>query len=287
MEEHKKTTTSYGIEKNSPDSVRKNGEYRLPEARRTVRAIKRKKIIKAGLITAVLVFIAGWLLFDKLFVIRNFTMSGNEEYTSEQAEQAAKAIGIEKGGHVFGFDKKSAEGNANFILSEFDSVKISFDLPDTVVLTVKESVPVMYTVFGEKGYVLSESLKVISAQDDPSECEDMGLTKVEFQGISKCVAGEFLIAEGKSTELVTNLYAVLKEEGVAEYITGIDVTNKFDISFDYGKQFKVELGDENNLTVKIRYMKAIIGKLNPGDSGVIDVSDEDYRDATFKAYSKM
>lgn len=287
MEEHNRRTASFDAEKMTAEAKGNRAEYRLPEARKTVRARKRKKIIKAGVITAVLVFVAGWLMFDKLFVIRNFKMTGSEVYTSQQAEKAAEAIGIEKGSHIFGFNKKNAEENAHFMLSEFDSVSVSFDLPDTVVLNVKESVPVMYTVFGEKAYILSEALKVISAENDPSTCEDKGLAKIEFKEISKCVAGDFLVADGKSTELVQNLYAVLKEEGVAQFVSGIDVTNKFDISFDYGKRFRVELGDEKNLTVKIRYMKAIIEKLNPGDSGVIDVSDDDYRDATFKAYSKM
>lgn len=275
-----------------PVNIRNNTDMKgrrqsLSSARSSFRARKQRNRIASLLVAVPVIIVAGWLLFDKLFVIRNFRISGNNEYTAEQAELAAESIGIHKGAHIFGFDKKAAEAKAKYSLSEFDSIKVTFEMPDTVVLKVEEAVPSMYIIYGDKGYVLSESLRVISACNDTSECDSMGLIRIELDNIVKCVAGEFLVTEGKKDELVKRLYSVFEEEGIAADITAIDVSDKFDITFNYKKQFEVKLGDEKNITVKIRYMKAIIKELKGDDSGVIDVSDDEYRDATFKPYNKM
>ena len=285
--EHRRTETPHEKIALSDEELRKKEEYRLREARKKLRAKKRRNIIVAATAVLILVIVSVWLIFDKLFIIRNFRIEGAEGYSAKDAKSAALAVGIEEGNHIFGFDEKTVEENARYILPEFDKVDITFDLPDTVVLNVTKSVPEMYTVFGQNGYVLSEALKVISVAHDPSVCESMGLAKVKFGNITKSIAGDFIGVSDGSDEIVKNLYAVLKEEGVAAEIIAIDVNDRFDITIDYGTKYKVKLGDDSNFTVKIRYMKAIIESLKDDESGIIDVSDDDYRDATFTAYSKM
>ena len=280
-----KNNEHYGNRRRGENASR--NEKRLTEARKVLKARKRRNGIVGFAVTVPIVIISAWLLFDKLFIIRNFEIRGSKEYTTEQAQLSAENIGIHKGDHIFGFDKKTAELDAKYRLPAFDSVKVSFEMPDTVVLNVVEAIPSMYTLLGNKGYVLSESLRVISMSDDTSECEGMGLIRLELENITKCVAGEFLVTGDGNDEIVKMLYAVLEEEGIAADVTGINVTDKFDITFDFKKQFEVKLGDDKNLTVKIRYMKAILNELKSDDSGVIDVSDDEYRDATFKPYNKM
>lgn len=91
-----------------------------------------------------------YVIFDKLFVIQGFRVKGasETEYTAEQAEAMAEELGLKKGMHLFGFNRKAAEQTARFALSEFDSVRIRYALPDTVVLDVKEAEPAMYVSVG-------------------------------------------------------------------------------------------------------------------------------------------
>ena len=69
--EIKKSGTAKGAE----------GGFKLPEARREVKKRKRKKLVTAFIIAVPIVLTAVWLLFDKLFVIRHFEMTGNGEYS--------------------------------------------------------------------------------------------------------------------------------------------------------------------------------------------------------------
>ncbi|MGN1121857.1 MAG: hypothetical protein ACI4RV_05785, partial [Eubacteriales bacterium] len=61
-------------------------------------------------------------------------------------------------------------------------------------------------------------------------------------------------------------------------------TNKFSLSFLYKQRFTVLLGDADNLSVKVRFMKSIADERAETDSGIIDVSDEDNREGVFKYY---
>lgn len=259
----------------------------LDSAKKRLKRKVRNGRIKALLIVLFLLIIGLWLVFDKLFVVKKIKVIGQNTYTDAQAVEIAEEMGIHLSDHLFAIDKIEAKELARYRLPQFDSIEISFDMPDTVVLSVTEATPVMYIIFGDRGYSVSESLRVIKGYSDPAECESLGLARLELNGITKCVVGEYLETSGTEDELAKKLYSIFKEEGIAGDVTTIDVTQKYDITFEYKKQFRVLLGNENNLTVKVRYMKAIAEKLKKNDSGVIDVSDEECKDATFKPYNKM
>ena len=258
----------------------------VTEAKKRARRKKNKRHFFAFCICVIALLCTAFVVYDKLFVIDSFAVRGEKEYTAEQAETFAKAIGIEPGMHLFSFDREKASANAKYALSEFDSVKIRYDLPSGIVLEVKESVPILYITFGGHHFILSEGLRVLSMTDDASVPESMALKHVAVGGVSGCVAGEFLQTDSGCDEILISLLAVLKEEGVLAEATEIDVSDKFAIRFDYKQRYTVLLGDSVNMSVKVRLFKAIEQKLRETDSGYIDVSDENYREGQFKPYNR-
>ena len=239
-------------------------------------------------VCAVLIFlaIAVWAVFDKLFVIEKFSVrSSQREYTEQEAKAMAKAVGLETGMHVFGFDRKQTAQNARYALSEFDEVKINYDLPNGIVFDVTEATPAMYYVSDSGNtFILSEGLRVLSMTSDTSTAEMLALKRVYIGGVTECIAGNFLGTDSGSDEILKQLYAVLKEEMVLGETGEINVTNKFSLSFLYKQRFTVLLGDADNLSVKVRFMKSIADERAETDSGIIDVSDEDNREGVFKYY---
>lgn len=279
------------VENNRRQSVStgNRSDRRLNAVKKKHKAQKRRNRLFAVLVTAVVAVIGIGVAVDRLFVIRKIEISGGEDYTytKEQAEETAKRVGISKGENLLALDRKKAEANAKYYLPQFDSVQIEFDLPDTVVLKVREAEPVMYTVANGRGYVMSEKMRVTSVYDDASDAENLGLIRAELSGVTKSVAGEFIETANGSDKILAELYAVLKEEGLAPDVTAIDVSDKFELSFEYKRRFTVKLGDGENLTVRVRFMESVARELSENDSGVIDVSDENLREWSFKAYSKM
>jgi cell division septal protein FtsQ len=219
-----------------------------------------------------------------MFVIGQFSIKGNMEYTEEQALEVAQRIGLEKGKNLFGFDKEQLQKEAKYYLSEFDSVTIKRSLPDKIIFAVKEATPAMYIAENGKNYILSEGLRVISVTGDASIPENFSLIRIYINDVVKCQAGEFLQTSSEIDEVLKELYAVLSEEAVLGEVSEINLENKFAVSMLYKKRFTVKLGSADNFTVKVRFMKSIEQKLRDTDSGYIDVSDDNLREGVFKAY---
>ncbi len=245
---------------------------------------RRNKRILSAFVIAAAVCALGYAVFDKAFVIRHFSVKGQESYTAEEAEMMAKSLGLEKGMHLFGFDREKAEQSARYILSSFDSVHIRYALPDGVVFEVKESEPALYVTVGGNYYILSPWLRVLGVTTDGEYVERLCLKRVLMNGITSCVAGNFVETANGEDEVLKQLYAVLAEEGCLADANDLDVSDRFALTFLYKQRFRVRLGDADNLSVKIRFMKSIAEKLSDTAVGEIDVSDENYREGMFKSY---
>lgn len=281
--EPRRSTAYENVQKNKDDK-------RLSAVKKKHKKRKAGNKLTAFLAVAAILAVTAGIVLDKFFAVENFKISGSAEYTytAEQAQSAAELIGIPKGGSIFKIDKKKAESEAKYRLSEFDSVKIEFELPNTVVLSVKEALPAMYTVLDDgRAYVLSENLRVVKVFDDASEAEKLGLVRVQLSGVSNSIAGEFIETASGSDSILKELYAVLKEEKLISDTTSIDAANKYELSFEYKRRFIVKLGSGENVTVRVRFMKSVVNELSENDSGVIDVSDANLREWSFKAYNKM
>ncbi len=269
---------------NMPNKEVKNNRMSLSAAKKKQAEQKRQNLFLASSMVIILLLLSGWLLFDKMFVINQFSIKGNVEYTEEQALEIAQRIGLEKGTNLFGFDKAQLQKEAKYYLSEFDSVTIKRSLPDKIIFAVKEATPAMYIAENGKNYILSEGLRVTSVTDDASIPENLSLIRIYINDVVKCQAGEFLQTSAGSDDVMKDLYAVLSEEEVLGEVSEINVENKFAVSMLYKKRFTVKLGSADNFTVKVRFMKSIVQKLRDTDSGYIDVSDDNLREGVFKAY---
>lgn len=269
---------------NIPNKDVKNNRLSLSAVKRRQAAQKRQNLILASSMVIILILLSGWLLFDKMFVIKQFGIKGAVEYTEEQAQELAQRLGLEKETNLFGFDKTQMQNKAKYYLPEFDSVTIKRSLPDKIIFAVKEATPAMYIAENGKNYILSEGLRVTSVTDDASIPENLSLIRIYASDVVKCQAGEFLKTSSGSDQVLKELYAVLSEEGIVGEISEINVENKFAVSLLYKKRFTVKLGSADNFTVKVRFMKSIVQKLRDTDSGYIDVSDDNLREGIFKAY---
>ena len=271
-------------EKKRDGSQNKEHGKTLQQVKKSRKKDRRKNRFFAAEAVVIIAIVALWIFFTKLLVIRSFEIRGNYEHTEQEAILAAHSIGLSEGDNLFGFDRSSTELAAKYNLPEYDSVKIRYSLPGKIVFEVTEAVPVMFTTLGDEAYLLSKGLRVTSRETDMSKVEALALKKVYMSGIEKCVAGDFLETSNGTDEILKDLYAVLEEEGIAPEVSEINVQNKFNIEFLYKQRFTVRLGNAENFTVKIRFMKSISEKLYETANGYIDVSDDDLREGYYKPY---
>ena len=233
-------------------------------AKRRHRRNKAKNRLYSVLVAAALVLILGYVAFDKCFVIKSFAVKcdGEADYTPEQAETMAKELGIEKGMHLFGFNRAEAEKTARFKLSEFDAVRVRYALPDGIVLEVKPSEPVMYISVGGSSYVLSEGLRVLSVSADASA----GQAVPEADG-----------EEARPGDI--ELHGVSFRYGGAE----ADTLRGIDLKIKEGERIAVVGYNGAGKTTLVK----LLMRLYDPSSGVITLGGRDIREYELKSYRRL
>jgi cell division protein FtsQ len=251
---------------------------------------KRRKSGVAAFVAAVLLVVAGiYFCYTKLFFVEKADIvvtdyNGTSLVYSE--DEVLSGLGIQKGDGLYSFASDEVEERAKYTLPYFEEIEVTRRWPSTVVAKVSLEKPMFYCTIADKTYIVSEELKVL---ENTTDARDIGINSLIFlkaSGIHNCIEGEKLGIDEDTDEIIEDLVETLDENDVLDKITGIDVTNKFDISMMYGSVYHVKLDDALNLDTKIRYLKRIIEdrKDNAG-GGVIDLRNVDENEAKFDKFN--
>ena len=151
-------------------------------------------------------------------------------------------------------------------LSYIESASVSFNIPDTITITVVDATP-SYVIPNGKGYLLVSSkgriLEEISENKDKLPeltCGDIK-TKEVGQYVSFSDANVPDILEDVSQSLINNK---------VKNITGFDVTDTANIKLVYDGRIDINIGLPDDIDYKIRTAMTIINeKLDPNKTGAI------------------
>jgi len=265
-------------------AVRNNSDL-YAEADRSILAHKRKNVknkIIALLVVLAIVGVGFAFCYVKLFKIKKIEVEGDCPYT---AEEVLSGMGLEYGMGLYEKSEKEIKQNVKYSLSYINNIEVSRRWPSTVVAKVEKADPTFYISLDNNLYIISQSLRVLDKTDEIEKVEVDSLVLLRLDDIKNCIEGEFLGIDEDTEQTILELCTALEENGQRENITVIDVTDKFDISVMYKEKYLVKLGDRRNLNHKIQFMNAIIDrKKNDGTNGIIDVSDENSKEGTFKNF---
>ena len=276
-----------GTDKNVSSYGKSQSEVPCENSLENIKQYRRKAEIKRKLtavaVLCAVVIVGAFLCYTKFFKIHKLVVKGDCPYTEVEMMEG---MVIQKGETLYGKSDKEINQNVKYNLAFIDSMKISRIWPDTMKVTVEKAKPTFCISIENTMYILSQSLRVLSKTENIEDVELNGLVYTELGGIKSCVEGEFLVADEASMEILLELYDLLNEYEVFSEISGIDLTDRFDINMTYGTKFVVKLGDKINLEPKIQFMLTIINeKKNDGASGIIDVSDDEVKEGTFENFT--
>lgn len=151
-------------------------------------------------------------------------------------------------------------------LSYIESASVSFNIPDTITITVVDATP-SYVIPNGNGYLLVSSkgriLEEISENKDKLPeltCGDIKTTEVG-QYVSFSDANVPDILEDVSQSLINNK---------VKNITGFDVTDTANIKLVYDGRIDINIGLPDDIDYKIRTAMTIINeKLDPNNTGLV------------------
>lgn len=239
------------------------------------------------LVTVAAVVIALLLGISVFFKVETIMVSGNVKYT---AWDVSNASGIKEGENLLTFGIPQAVARIQAALPYVEDVRIGIKLPNTVNIEIVES-EVVYSVKAsdDTWWLVSSAGKVVEKVPDGGQ---KGYTEILGVALDSPVAGEQVVAfesTGTQTDAEGNPIPVtvtqaqrlttalditdyLERNGIIGKATSIDVSDLGSIELWYGQQYQVELGDDSQLLYKISCLKSALDKMEPYQSGILDIS---------------
>ena len=224
---------------------------------------RRKKGRTLGGIAMVLLALAALGLFMNLFIfrVRSVEVAG---YSSLTAEEVIAHSGIVKGSSIMKVREEDVRRNIEkqgILL--LDQMTVYY--PSTVALSVSERQSAMMILTGATFLVLDRDMWVISAGTDRP---DGSLVRVSGSDVFGYEAGSALRAGETRMEEAKRIYALLESEGAVEYAREIDVSDMNGLRIISRSNVTVLLGDADNMTDKIRWMKGVLDDMaQRGETG--------------------
>lgn len=258
-EKRTKEKELYQIQKRQ-EELRKKRAKKNKKARLTEKQIKRKKriklILKIFILITVLLGIAIYLILSPIFNIKNITVEGNAQISSEQIISLSK---IQKDMNLF---KVSNKDTINYIKENpyIKKVEIKRILPGTIKINIEERVVSFMLVYGSsyayidtQGYILEisanikEGIPKITGYTTSEEEINPG-SRLNDDDLDKLNDVLKIMSEAKKNE-------------INALITTINVEDKNNYSlYLESEQKTVYLGDSSMLDTKMPYVKIILDK---------------------------
>lgn len=254
---------------------------------------RRSRLI-LHLATVAAVVLALMLGLSVFFKVERIEVSGCSQYTAWQVQQAS---GISEGDQLLTISVPRASGKIINALPYVKTARIGISLPNTVKIEIVET-RVTYALQARNGswWLMDSDGKIIeqcAAGTEKDHTVIYGVTLdnpvVGTQAVAYQDSTAATDAEGNTVPVtvkaelklsaVTQIAGYLEQNGFIGDVASLDVSNFYEIQLWYGDRFQVRLGDTDEMSTKIRYLKGFVDdytKNRPYESGLLDLTDPDW-----------
>ena len=187
------------------------------------------------------------------FRVRSVEVTGSAYYT---ADEIRAACGVAQGDNLLTLSRARIAGNIMAELPYVSTVQVTRRLPDTLELTVTEY-DVTYAAQGADGasYLITADGKITEKIDETAARGHIAVTGLQLQA--------------------------LEEAGLTKKAASVAVPSSYELSFWYGDQYEVKLGNSENLPYKLAYLEKVLESLADYQTGTIDLSFSEGSEARF------
>ena len=216
------------------------------------------------------------LLILPMLRVQKIKVEGNTYYTAEEIIAASGiAVGEQE---MLTLDTDAALTR----IYQWDTAKHIDNLEikrffTTLVIKVTEPRTVMYTEFNGKYYSIDLGKDFRVLRECENEAELAEFPRVELPMIASLSVGGKLTFEDENADFsyITTLLDTLEKRGVLENLTALDVSSKFNVSYETGENCLVELGRVERMDTKLGLVNEILCRRVASGAGysVVNVTD--------------
>lgn len=228
---------------------------------------KSKTNLKIFVIICIVVAIMVLALFSPLFNIAHVEVEGNSILAKEAI---VKASGIETGVNILKTNTAIAKKNVS-TMAYVDDVDIKIKFPNTVLITIKESVATAYIPFIGNYIGINASGKVLEVKSELGavECPLIYGVELEKFGIGSVVE----IRNEEVSKLMPQFLDELSKNDLLQSVAAMDLNDEKNVTLTLRNEAEVKFGDLDKLSYKIAFLRKVVSELGDARGGIIDMTD--------------
>ncbi|MBR5515106.1 MAG: FtsQ-type POTRA domain-containing protein [Clostridia bacterium] len=247
-----------------------DGGFRRLKQKNSKRHLKQRLYYFFLLTALLLIFVI--TVVAVFFRVTDIRVNGNTAYPDKEI---IKASGIEKGENIYSVSEKEVQKGVLLDHPYIRSVNVNRVIPNKINIDLKCDTPDFYVdIYGEY-YVISPQLKVLerffSKEELLAKYPEIKLFKAG-EVRSAIVGREMELANPNHSEPAKQLLDVLKKNSVYEGVSSVDFSDRFNIRIVYDSRLEANIGNGEELELKLRFMNEIVKDLGNG-KGTIDIKD--------------
>lgn len=249
----------------------------------TVLRLLRGAILAVG---GVILLLSLLLVILPLFRVQKIYVEGNSYCSTEEILEQS---GIRVGDELFAIDGQKA-ADAIYGTGYFSDVSVSGRFPGTVRITVVEKTNVMYTEYRGSYYSFDESFTVIEAAEDPAEFQ--GLLRVTLPEIAHLSVGNPILfsanlfdEDAVNMDYIHTLAESLEENGLLPYVTSMDCSRKYDVSFVLNDSFRLQVGKVSDMDAKLQLADRILAQKQGDGAAYVTLDVSNLQKSTYRVLS--
>lgn len=250
--------------------------HRLPEREiEKRRQKKRKRRLRRRIILIFLLAVGVMIgiLFTPLFTLDKVVLNGNEKITYEQILETGN---ITTGKNLFTLNLNEI-GDELSKIPYVNSINITRKLPDKLVITLTECIPLGYVPMASGYAVIDKDGKVLELSNDT------GLYKIpvisDYLSDSAIPSEKISVEEQEKFKKTLEILRDLYNNNFIENIYSMSMSGN-EIVFKISDRLIIEMGEYEQFNAKIVMVKEILSKLPENDYGTLRVvsSERVYHD---------
>ena len=233
---------------------------------------KKQRVLLRGILIAVLALAvlgtAGYFVLTRYLVAREVMVQGTDLYPKDKI---LEACAIPENAPLISLSKKEISRRVEESFPYLVDVAVEFTLPDTVNVTFREEFGRLALNLGAELFSVDEDLNVLA-----KESPDSAIPRIRLytRDVSRCIVGEKLrFFEDSVGTGVLDVIGALRDAGMLDQVSVIDVCDKFNLKIRYLDRFELLIGEDSDLKYKFAMVKEVVKDLAPDETGRIDVSD--------------
>lgn len=265
-EERQERARLENIREKQTKKAKRRNKARKRIKRETLRRILIMVAIAAALVLSMIIF----------FRVRTIDVQGISYYNQEEIIEAS---GLEKGDNLLIISRADIAGNIMANCPYVESVRVSRQLPDTIIISIEEY-DATYAVRDGNGdcYLITAGGKATEKiaegkAADYIQIQNLTIVTPEIGDYVQPMApaGQEIAAEGQMNALKLLLKAIEDNELLKE-VASVSVPNSYEMSLWYTDRFLVQIGDESDLNYKMNFLKQVVQSQKPYAVGTIDLT---------------